>query len=197
MKFISSPTHYALNVCAAAAMLAGCGGSTPLPNPTAQTPVGNATTSKRVASPSFATPERVGPNSSGAVEVLTGKAKLIKPCHTIRGKHGKSQGWSTNFSAHGNATGPYPGTFTATGSWSGYPSIIGGPDFFLFAEAFTITSGSATISGTSGAAGFPAPAPFSCTVFKDLAVSYTSGSVTGNAKIHIRSGHIHEYLQRF
>jgi hypothetical protein len=169
-------------------MLAGCGGATQFPNPTAQTAVSNALSSKAVTSPSFAMPERAGPNSSGT-EVLTGKAKLIKPCHYVKG------GWSTSFSAHGNATGPYPGTFTATGSWYGYRSSIGGYDFFLFVDTFTVTSGSATISGTSNAAAFAAP--ISCTVVKNVTVSYRSGSVTGNAKIDIRSGHIHEYLRRF
>ena len=70
---------YALSVCAAAAVLAACGGSTSFPSPTAQTPLGNAITSKRVASSSFAIPERIGANSSGA-EVLTGKATLHQ-CH--------------------------------------------------------------------------------------------------------------------
>jgi hypothetical protein len=189
MKTISR-VPYALSVCAAAAILAACGGSAPFPNPAAQTPVGNARTAKQVASPSFATPQRVGPNSSGT-EVLTGKAKLIKPCQYVKGG-----GWSTSFSAHGNATGPYPGTFTATGYWYALPqSKFGGYDFFLFGETFTMTSGSATISGTSNAAEFAAP--ITCTVVKNLTVSYTSGSVTGNAKINIRSGHIHEYLRRF
>lgn len=163
-------------------MLAGCGGSTQLPNPTAQTPVGNAITSKRVASPSFATPERMGADSSGT-EVLTGKAKLIKPCRTIRGKHGKNQGSSTSFSAHGNATGPYPGTFTASGSWTISFNSVHQP-FWTFAETFTITTGSSMISGTMNKIGF-SYLPFSCTVVENLAVPYTSGSVSGNALINI------------
>ncbi len=192
MKTISR-VPYVLSVCAAAAILAACGGATQLPNPTAQTPLGNAHTAKQVASPSFSTPERVGPNSSGT-EVLTGKAKIIKPCHAIRGKHGKIQGWSTSFSAHGNATGPYPGTFTASGSWSNYPTFPPQSQW-LFSEGFTITSSLSTISGSSNAIGFHDPP--SCTVFKHQNVPYTSGSVTGNAKIHIRQGHIHEYLRSF
>jgi hypothetical protein len=173
MKTIS-PGHYALSVCAAAAILAGCGGLAQLPNPTAQTSLGNTGATFRVVSPSFATPERVGPNSYGT-EALAGKAKLIKPCH--RAKHG----WNTSFSAHGNATGPYPGTFTASGSWAEYYGH-GGPEVWSFSETFAITSGSSTISGTAGRPGFNT---LSCTVLKNLTVPYTSGSVSGNALINI------------
>jgi hypothetical protein len=176
----TSRVPYALSVCAVAAMLTGCGGSTQFPNPTAQTPAGNAINSKRVASPRFATPERVGSHSS-STEVLTGKAKLIKPCHTIRGKHGKSQGWSTTFSAHGKATGPYPGTFTASGSWSTSCNRVF-QCFWTFGETFTITSGSSTISGTAFTPGF---GQLSCTVVENLTVPYTSGSVSGPALINI------------
>jgi hypothetical protein len=158
MKMISR-IPYTLSVCTAAAVLTACGGSTQLPNPTGKTPVGYAITSKRVASPSFATPERTSADSSGS-EVLTGKAKIIKPCHTIRGQHGKRQGSSTSFSAHGNATGPYPGTFTASGSWASYPERTGHLEWD-FGETFTITSSSSTISGSILTFGLYGP-PFSC-----------------------------------
>ena len=190
MKHISR-AHYVLSVCAAAAMLAGCGGATQFPNPTAQTAVGNALTSKAVTSPNSAMPERMGANSSGN-EVLTGKAKLIKPCHAIHGKHGKGGGWSTHFSAHGNATGPYPGTFTASGSWTVSCNRVLQCSW-TFNETFTITSGSSTISGTAGTLGFyGAPG---CAVVNNLTVPYTSGSVSGNALINtIQKQHFSETL---
>lgn len=169
--------RHALGICAAATTLAACGGSTQFPNLTAQTPLGKA-----------GTPQRVGPNYSGT-EVFTGKAKLIKPCHDEKG------GSFTHFSAHGNATGPYPGTFTASGLWNFSYNMHHQPSW-VFAETFTITTGSSTISGSMNDIGFNY-LPFSCTVVKHLTVPYTSGSVTGNAKIHIRQGHIHEYLQGF
>ena len=193
MRFvrISDLTCHALSFCAAAAILTGCGGSTQFPNPTAQTPVGNAIPQERVESPSFATPERIGANSS-ANEVLTGEAKLIKPCHTIRGPHGGKHGSITSFSAHGNATGPYPGTFTASGSWTVSCNRVLQCSW-TFNETFTITSGSSTISGTAGTLGFyGAPG---CAVVNNLTVPYTSGSVSGNALINtIQKQHFSETL---
>jgi hypothetical protein len=109
MKTIS-PGHYALSVCAALVILAGCGGTTQFPNPVAQRSLGGTGTGFRVTSPSFATPEGVRSDSSGR-EVLTGKAKEAHcqyyshwtTCHfRIRGKH--------------IARGLYPGTFAAEGS---------------------------------------------------------------------------------
>ncbi|MGB8965121.1 MAG: hypothetical protein WCB99_05730 [Candidatus Cybelea sp.] len=176
------PKHYALSVCVAATMLVGCGGSTQFPNSPAQASFGSAGTAFHFASPSFATPERMRANSSGN-EALTGKAKITKPCHAIRGPHGKRQGSSTTFSAHGNATGPYPGAFTASGSWEFFPTRFFHQQW-TFNETFTITSGSSTISGTAGNLGFYG-APFSCTVVENLTVPYTSGSVSGNALINI------------
>jgi hypothetical protein len=181
MKTISRG-HYALSFCAAAIMFAGCGGVTQFPNPVAQTSLGGDGTGFRVASPGFATPRRVGPNSSGT-EALTGKAKIIKPCGAIRGKGGKRHGSSTSFSAHGNATGPYPGTFTASGSWAGYPERTGKVQW-VFGETFTITSSPSTISGSIHAFGLYSP-PFSCTAAQDFPASYMSGSVSGYAFINI------------
>lgn len=159
---------YALGVCAAAAMLAACGGSGQLPIHTAQTSLGGS---------------GIGANSSGT-ELLTGKAELIKPCHTIRGKHGKNQGSSTNFRAHGNATGPYPGTFTASGEWTIYQNSVHQHQW-VFSEYFAITSASSTISGTINGLGVNGSLPFSCTAVKNLALPYKSGSVSGTAVIKV------------
>ena len=69
MKTIS-PGHYALSVCAAAAVLEGCGGLAPSQNPTAETLLGNIGTVDRSASPSIVSPNR--PDSDkGKVERLT------------------------------------------------------------------------------------------------------------------------------
>jgi hypothetical protein len=147
--------RYALSVSVAAIMFAGCGGVTQFPNPVAQTSLGGAGTGFRVASPDFATPQRVGPNSSGA-EVLSGTAKVRS------GRCRKSSGSYTHFSAHGKATGPYPGTFTAGGRWA--ESCLSRVCGWSFNEKFTIKSGVSkvlgTIKGTGGEGWFP-----TCTSF--------------------------------
>jgi hypothetical protein len=183
----SSPRYYALSVCAAAAMLTGCGGSTQFPNPTAQTPAGNAISSMRVTSPSFVTPERIGANSSGT-EVLTGKATLHR-CHADDFE------FFRRFShAHGKATGPYPGTFTASGQWGVSEIIVNGSQFFYstFSESFIITSGASKVSGTIEGT----PSGFlSCKSFGPKTLQYTSNYGDGNADIQIiKKGEFSETL---
>ena len=114
--------HYALSVCAAGAMLAGCGGSAQLPNPTALAPVANSRAADRLTSPSNAVPERVGSDTS-STERLAGTAKLSR-CDL-----------RTRFRARGVATGPNPGTFTAAGAWGiDFPTQV-----WFFHESFIIT----------------------------------------------------------
>ncbi len=183
MKTISR-VPYALSVCIVGAMLAGCGGSTQFPNPAAQTPVGNAITSKRAASPSFTTP-RVGSDSS-STERLIGIAKL--KCRY------ESDIPTTSFRASGTATGPYPGTFTAKGGWWFYNSLQG--LIWAFHESFTIRSRTSTVSGTF----FPGTegggrTPW-CRRFVN-SVPYTSGSKTGNARVNIQRSDFREDLLSF
>jgi hypothetical protein len=64
---------------------------------------------------------------------------------------------NATFTASGTATGPYPGTFSASGSWDRFFD-----DFVTwgFQESFTITSGSNTIQGTAATSGsFGPPTP--------------------------------------
>ncbi len=51
---------------------------------------------------------------------------------------------SVSFTASGTATGPYPGTFTATGYWELDLLVLS-----AFHESFTITSGTTTVTGTA------------------------------------------------
>jgi hypothetical protein len=77
------------------------------------------------------------------------------------------------FAASGTARGIYPGTFTASGSFS--DSEIFEPDFF--SESFTITSGTLQITGTIDVmvSGFHVPIPG--------VYAYTSSAGNGNVEI--------------
>jgi hypothetical protein len=171
--------HYALSVCAAGAMLAGCGGSAQLPNPTALAPVANSRAADRLTSPSNAVPERVGSDTS-STERLAGTAKLSR-CDL-----------RTRFRARGVATGPNPGTFTAAGAWGiDFPTQV-----WFFHESFIITDGSQTIHGHIDASG-SGSAPFSCTAVKNEIFPYSTRMVSGNAKVSVSSAHFHEGLLNF
>jgi hypothetical protein len=127
----------------------------------------------RVTSPSFATPERIGANSSGN-EVLTGKATLHR-CQP------SGFGFYRRFHAHGKGAGPYPGAFTANGTW-GF-NCFESRCFLGVNERFTIMSGASKVSGTitgNAASGFP-----TCTSFGPASEQYTSNHGEGNADIQI------------
>jgi hypothetical protein len=85
----------------------------------------------------------------------------------------------TVFNATGKAKGPYPGTFTASGSWKHQHNLT-----WSFNESFTITSGTSTISGTIvwGWLGKP-PILITCSTFGPAdandKVTYSSGSWSG------------------
>ena len=183
MKTIS-PALYALNICAAA-MLAGCGGSAQLPTPAAQTLTGSAI--HRTASPNDAVSEQVASNPASP-EILAGKAKV------------KCGNRKTRFSAHGTATGSYPGTFTASGSWDSREITGHHAQWIMccewyFTENVTITSGSSTISGSMNGFGMGPGAPFSCTAVSNLALPYRTSIGNGNADIEaIQQGDFSETL---
>ncbi|MGB8909758.1 MAG: hypothetical protein WCC84_13530 [Candidatus Cybelea sp.] len=148
-----SRVPYGLSVCVAAAMLAGCGGSAQLPNPATQAPLG-----------------RIGSNSSGN-EVLKGRV------HTHCKYHA---GLFTSCEFHtkgpGKATGPYPGTFTASG---GYEQQEWYP-FYSFGESFTITSGTSQITGS---------------IFYSTSSGYQYTSSVGNGTADVSVGrHIDDVL---
>ncbi len=187
MRTISS-AHYALGICAAAIILAGCGGSTQLPNPVAPTSLGGAGTGFRVTSPNFATPERVGPNSSSA-EKLTGMARL-HACQIKYISNGNviiGEEYRRDFHAQGRAKGPYTGTFIASGHWIftyEYPL-----EFWALAGDFTITSGSSKVSGTITGRGSLSPPRAKGSRCKSFGpkhnLQYTSNHGSGDAKIKI------------
>ena len=137
MKFTSRPTLYTLSVCATAAILAGCGGPSQLPNPDVQAPLNGRRTIDVIASASRTAREDSRLDSS-RIELLTAEAKG----HCKRSHSGLFG--SCDFKATGTATGPYPGTFTASGSYYFCEVYC----MWTFGESFAITSGITKISGT-------------------------------------------------
>lgn len=119
-----SPRHCALSVCAAAAMLVDCGGPSQFANSDVQAPVSARLTE---------------PPGSPRIELLTGASKG----HCKRSHSGLFG--SCDFKASGTATGPYPGTFTAHGAYYFCEVYC----MWTFEQSFTITSGTAKISGST------------------------------------------------
>lgn len=106
-----SRRQYALSVCAAVAMLAGCGGLAQSTNPSALAPL-----------------MRARSGSSGN-EVL--KARIVSHCVFPLGCHFHTKHL-------GKATGPYPGTFTVKGRY-GYSSGSMSESFTIISGSSTIT----------------------------------------------------------
>ncbi len=174
MKTISG-VPYALSVCAAAAMLAGCGGATQFPNPAAQTPRGNTGTVDRSASPSIVSSNR--PDSGrGKVERLSASTVQVGKCG------GDGFEFSCNFSARGRAVGPYPGTFFARNKERSSCGTFGGKFFcgWSFNEHFVITSGASNILGNINANG---PGPL-----LGIHQYTTKNGYSGNVKIQSLGG---------
>jgi hypothetical protein len=114
---------------------------------------------------------------AAAVSTLTGESLSGS---SSSGNTGGCITKAATYSVSGEATGPYPGTFSETGSV--------GPGFFDFTATFTITSGTTTITGskttassTSGSLG--CSSTFAGTTLTDVA--YT-------ATIHAPGGTFHD-----
>jgi hypothetical protein len=93
---------------------------------------------------SGAASQRLGPDSSGNEGFSAPKTRIR--CHSYF-YNPSDFGFNTKFRATGTATGPYPGTFTASGSW-GYEAFHG-QFSSSFQEKFAIRSGSSKIRGTA------------------------------------------------
>lgn len=169
MKMIARK-EYALSVCAAAAILGGCGSSAQFLNPTEQTPVDDAVATQ-FASSSLEAVERVDPDRNS--EILR-DLKVRGHCHNGGNQHYEKCFFHTT--VPGTATGPYPGTFTARGGFSDEPGI--GSGHWGFGESFAITSGAYKIKGTIYAGGV-GPGPR----FPGVYQYTTTVGYSGNVKI--------------
>lgn len=129
--------------------LVGCAGGTQLaPASIPNSPLGRS--ADRAAS---STPFAKALPASLSGEVLTATNVEVTParrCHT-------PYRINATFAASGTATGPYPGTFPASGTWY---RIFDDYTMWGFQESFTITSGSTNIQGTASTGGsFGPPTP--------------------------------------
>lgn len=141
-----SRAQYALSVCATVIMLAGCGEALQSPSPTAQMPFSKGGARDAFGSISGAASQRLGPDSSGNERFSAPKTRIR--CHSYF-YNPSDFGFNTKFRATGTATGPYPGTFTASGFWN--YEFLHGQFSSSFQEKFAIRSGSSKIRGTASA----------------------------------------------
>lgn len=129
--------------------LAGCAGGTQLaPASIPNSPLGRS--ADRAAS---GTPFARALPASLSGEVLTATNVEVTPARRCRTPYRIN----ATFTASGTATGPYPGTFSASGSWYRFFDDY---TTWGFQESFTIASGSTNIEGTASTSGsFSSPAP--------------------------------------
>jgi hypothetical protein len=152
--------HFTLSVTVAAAALAGCGSSqgSVAPNPALQTTV-------RIAANDF------------AGEKFT-STKVSTSCLLTPG------GPQINYTATGSASGPLPGTFSASGS----VLHLGPISTFSFSEAFEVQSGTQTFSGkvkqSHGTIGFNGCRKAKSEVFKAKRVTYSVDRSRGKSSIY-------------
>jgi hypothetical protein len=108
--------------------------------------------------------------------------------HCYNGPTGAYTTCSFHTIAPGTATGPYPGSFTASGGWTFYSDGPMGP-FWTFGEGFTISSGSTQIKGSiyQQNTGFGPP-------FPGVYQYTTTDGYSGGAKIRSLWPHFHERL---
>ena len=102
--------------------------------------------------PAAAAPPAPPPTLFG--ETLSGTPTVTMSCDPAKTSSG-------TFSVSGTAVGPYPGTFTADGSWSIGPVPFGTfAPVATFQETFTITSPVGAVTGTKSLPNVPAPSTY-------------------------------------
>jgi hypothetical protein len=167
-----------LGVCMLGVFLAGCAGTMQLPNPAGGATLGGLGPATRMASSNLVAP-RLSSSTAAAAEVLT-TAKVKISCTISDGAY------SVKFMAHGKATGPYAGSFTARGRYA--TSLVNGQPKWVFKERFVIKS--AHLVGTISAAG---DGTYHC-AFGPAVLKYSTETAKGKVKVAISQGSFYEKL---
>ncbi|MFY9718258.1 MAG: hypothetical protein WAK16_01325 [Candidatus Cybelea sp.] len=172
-----------LGVLGAITLLAGCGGGS----------MGSTSGGFNAIPPHVSLPNPVVPPSPSrlgspaldravaANEVLSAHGNQVRVLEYQDAQRGAVVD-GANFSAAGNASGVYRGTFTASGTWS-YTDL----ESWNFNETFTITTAHRKIAGTVRGGGYCITLPCSFEVPREL--SYTVNGAAGKATAKIRKGH--------
>lgn len=126
-------SRFALSICAAVILFAGCGGGS-------QLPIGQLTNGKQVS-------HKVATQKSAAQRFLSLYGEMFTATGVRRDCHTNGQNYTkVIFKAYGYATGPLPGTFSTHGHGIGYYA----QGYHLnFRERFTIISSSRHLSGVA------------------------------------------------
>jgi hypothetical protein len=180
---ISDFFRYSTGFCVSAAILAGCGGAQ-APIAPAVSQIRQVTKRSSAASPLDGRVSRTTrPDRRYPFETLT----AIRVSYTCLYRRGNAV--RTRFTASGSASGPWSGTFTATGKWHVRSHN------WAFSEAFTITSGSERIAGTVNGAGTQSSSEgISCDAFNDY-LQYEIGSLKGIAGVDFHARHMSNMLE--
>ena len=115
-----------------------------------------------------------------------GGTVTVTSCTAVAGGGGEF-----SFSAQGPATGPYPGTFSESGTVTlGPPGMGGGAQVTGFTSTFSIASAAGTVNGSKSAAGVTQPMSFNtCPATTGFPVGTFAGSfVTYTATIQTSQG---------
>ncbi|HTA54075.1 MAG TPA: hypothetical protein VK755_04975 [Candidatus Acidoferrales bacterium] len=164
--------RYALSTCVAAALLSGCGGSPP----------------------PISAPGAMGKYAASANQPDSVASSTTEFLYTRRVKEtcfGNNYGCNCVFHTSGKASGPFSGTFTASGNWNATSN-----EPWKFSENFSIKSTGKVISGTVSGQGAHPQMEGGCVSFGPHIMTYSVGSHNGKVRVRFRWHHVMlEHLQ--
>lgn len=141
--FWALPLSVALTACGG-----GSGGLSPSTPTLVATPIAAPVSAVRSASFPATTRANFYAENSGSTKPDTSplKGEVFTANDVTVSNKRLDNGFRAKFAAHGEAKGPYPGSFVASGGWQLTVGWTG--SHWAFDESFTITSGARKISGT-------------------------------------------------